>query len=112
MLPLTAVDYLLINAFYARQNARTPVVVGVVCVLLYLAVAVTVLSGLDYFFGLRRRMQQAQAGDAPALIRIETRAGHGAGKPTAKIIEDVTDEWAFLVKNLGMKPGDLEIAAP
>jgi prolyl oligopeptidase len=49
-------------------------------------------------------LQQAQNGDAPALIRIETRAGHGAGKPTAKVIEDVTDEWAFLVKNLGMKP--------
>jgi prolyl oligopeptidase len=48
-------------------------------------------------------LQQAQAGEAPVLIRIETRAGHGAGKPTAKIIEDVTDEWAFLVRNLGMK---------
>ncbi len=48
-------------------------------------------------------LQKGQAGDAPILIRIETRAGHGAGKPTAKIIEDVTDNWAFLVKNLGMK---------
>ena len=37
------------------------------------------------------------------LIRIETRAGHGAGKPTAKIIEEIADELAFLVKNLGMK---------
>ncbi len=35
-------------------------------------------------------------------LRIETRAGHGAGKPTAKIIEEVADEWAFLVKNLKM----------
>lgn len=43
-LPLTAVDYLLINAFYARQNARTPVLVGVVCVCIYLAVALS-LSG-------------------------------------------------------------------
>ncbi|HJT81164.1 MAG TPA: prolyl oligopeptidase family serine peptidase [Chthoniobacterales bacterium] len=48
-------------------------------------------------------LQKAQAGNAPVLIRIETRAGHGAGKPTAKVIEDVTDQWAFLVKNLGMK---------
>src|SRR5205814_5673424 len=47
-------------------------------------------------------LQQAQAGDAPVLIRIETRAGHGAGKPTVIVIEDVTDQWAFLVKNLGM----------
>ncbi|HEY0583708.1 MAG TPA: murein biosynthesis integral membrane protein MurJ, partial [Chloroflexota bacterium] len=44
MLPLTAVDYLLINAFYARQNARTPVVVGVVCVLIYLAVALSLIG--------------------------------------------------------------------
>ncbi|HEX8968548.1 MAG TPA: murein biosynthesis integral membrane protein MurJ [Chloroflexota bacterium] len=46
-LPLTAVDYLLINAFYARQNARTPVVVGVVCVFIYLAVALATVGGLQ-----------------------------------------------------------------
>jgi putative peptidoglycan lipid II flippase len=45
-LPLTAIDYLLINAFYARQNARTPVVVGVVCVLIYLAVALSLIGPL------------------------------------------------------------------
>jgi prolyl oligopeptidase len=48
-------------------------------------------------------MQAAQAGPAPILIRIETRAGHGAGKPTSKIIEETTDQWAFLAKSLGMK---------
>jgi prolyl oligopeptidase len=48
-------------------------------------------------------LQAAQAGPAPVLIRIETRAGHGAGKPTSKIIEETTDQWAFLVKSLGMK---------
>ncbi|MDQ6912182.1 MAG: prolyl oligopeptidase family serine peptidase [Verrucomicrobiota bacterium] len=48
-------------------------------------------------------LQAAQAGPAPVLIRIETRAGHGAGKPTSKVIEDVTDQLSFLVKNLGMK---------
>ncbi len=48
-------------------------------------------------------MQAAQAGTAPVLIRIETRAGHGGGKPTSKIIEETADEFAFLVKNLGMK---------
>jgi prolyl oligopeptidase len=37
------------------------------------------------------------------LIRIETKAGHGAGNPTAKIIEETADRWAFLVKELGMK---------
>ena len=40
------------------------------------------------------------------LIRIETRAGHGGGKPTSKRIAEVADQWAFLVKNLGIKlPG-------
>ena len=54
-------------------------------------------------FKFAARLQKAHAGDAPVLIRIETRAGHGAGKPTSKIIEEVADEWAFLVKSLGMK---------
>lgn len=48
-------------------------------------------------------LQAAQAGDAPVLARIETRAGHGAGKPTSKLIEEVADQWAFLVKNLAIK---------
>jgi prolyl oligopeptidase len=48
-------------------------------------------------------LQQAQAGGGPVLIRVETRAGHGAGKPSSKVIEEITDQWAFLVKNLGMK---------
>jgi prolyl oligopeptidase len=48
-------------------------------------------------------LQAAQTGRAPVLIRIETKAGHGAGKPTAKIIEEAADRWAFLVKVFGMK---------
>jgi len=47
-------------------------------------------------------MQAAQAGPAPILIRIETRAGHGAGTPISKQIELQADRWAFLVRNLGM----------
>ncbi|WP_199247142.1 prolyl oligopeptidase family protein [[Phormidium] sp. ETS-05] len=47
-------------------------------------------------------LQAAQAGDAPVLIRIETKAGHGAGKPTAKLIEEIADELAFLVRVLGL----------
>lgn len=49
-------------------------------------------------------LQAAQAGDAPILIRIETRAGHGAGKPVAKVIQESADRWAFLVKVLNMNP--------
>ena len=48
-------------------------------------------------------LQAAQAGPAPVLIRIETRAGHGAGKPTAKRIEESADKFAFLARNLGMR---------
>ncbi|HZH98658.1 MAG TPA: prolyl oligopeptidase family serine peptidase [Fimbriimonadaceae bacterium] len=48
-------------------------------------------------------MQEAQAGTAPVLIRIETRAGHGAGKPISKVIEEYSDVYAFLMKNLGME---------
>lgn len=43
-------------------------------------------------------LQAAHRGTAPVLIRIETKAGHGAGKPTAKIIEETADKWAFLVR--------------
>jgi len=45
-------------------------------------------------------LQAAQAGSAPILIRIETKAGHGAGKPTSKTIEEIADRWAFLIKTL------------
>ncbi|HZJ00073.1 MAG TPA: prolyl oligopeptidase family serine peptidase [Gemmatimonadaceae bacterium] len=48
-------------------------------------------------------LQAAQGGPAPVLIRIETNAGHGAGKPTTKRIEEAADRFAFLVRNLGMK---------
>ncbi len=48
-------------------------------------------------------LQEAQGGDAPVLIRIETRAGHGAGTPTDKAIEAYADRWAFLVDNLDMR---------
>jgi prolyl oligopeptidase len=41
-------------------------------------------------------LQAAHAGDRPVLIRIETKAGHGAGKPTAKVIEEAADKWAFV----------------
>ncbi len=48
-------------------------------------------------------LQAAQGGPAPALIRIETKAGHGGGKPIAKVIEETADKWAFLVRVLGIE---------
>jgi len=48
-------------------------------------------------------LQAAHSGDNPVLIRIETKAGHGAGKPTTKIIEEIADKFAFLVAILEVK---------
>ncbi len=48
-------------------------------------------------------MQAADLGDKPHLIRIETRAGHGSGKPIDKTIEETADLWAFAAKWTGMK---------
>ena len=55
-------------------------------------------------FKFAAKLQETQAGAAPTLIRIETKAGHGAGKPTTKLIEEAADKWAFLVRVLKMNP--------
>jgi prolyl oligopeptidase len=47
-------------------------------------------------------LQAAQAGRSPILIRIDTKAGHGGGKPTSKLIDEATDKWTFLVKELDL----------
>lgn len=57
-------------------------------------------------FKFAARLQECQGGPAPVLIRIETRAGHGAGKPTAMMIEEIADQWAFLAANLGLRLGN------
>lgn len=49
-------------------------------------------------------LQAANTGDAPKLIRIETNAGHGAGKPISKTIDEQTDMYAFVMYHMGMKP--------
>jgi prolyl oligopeptidase len=49
-------------------------------------------------------LQAAQACANPILVRIETKAGHGAGKPTTKQIDETADRFAFLVKELHMTP--------
>ncbi len=45
-------------------------------------------------------MQNAQAGDAPILLRVDLKSGHGGGKPISKVFDDYADTYAFLVKNL------------
>lgn len=49
-------------------------------------------------------LQENHVGDNPVLIRIETDAGHGAGTPTSKIIESISDRYAFAWYNMGIKP--------
>ena len=47
-------------------------------------------------------LQAAQSCNNPVLIRIETKAGHGAGKPTSMVIAEQADKWAFLLWNMGL----------
>jgi prolyl oligopeptidase len=56
----------------------------------------------SHSFKFAAALQAAQGGPAPTLIRIETKAGHGGGKPIAKVIEETADKWAFLVRVLGV----------
>ena len=51
-------------------------------------------------FKFAARLQAAHSGDTPVLIRIETNAGHGAGKPTSMIIDEQADKWAFLFNEI------------
>lgn len=50
------------------------------------------------------RLQQATASARPVLLRLESRAGHGAGKPLAKVLDELTDTWTFIWHELGLLP--------
>ena len=52
-------------------------------------------------FKFAARLQECAAGPAPALIRIDTKAGHGGGKPLAKVLEEQADIYSFILKNVG-----------
>ncbi|MDR1865950.1 MAG: prolyl oligopeptidase family serine peptidase [Bacteroidales bacterium] len=49
-------------------------------------------------------LQEKYKGERPMLIRIETKAGHGAGKPVSKAIEEAADTWSFVFHELGVVP--------
>jgi prolyl oligopeptidase len=59
-----------------------------------------VVPAHSYKFG--AALQEAQGGEAPILLRVDVRAGHGAGKPTAMLVEEEADKWAFLARVLGL----------
>ena len=54
-------------------------------------------------FKFAARLQECQAGKAPVLIRIESKAGHGGGKPLSKVMEETADIYGFIMYNMGMK---------
>lgn len=54
-------------------------------------------------FKFAARLQEYHKGEPPVLIRVETNAGHGAGKPTSKQIDEATDIWSFVMHQLGME---------
>ena len=53
-------------------------------------------------------LQAADTGDAPKLIRIDSKAGHGAGKPIAKVVDEYADIYSFIYENLGITPDTAE----
>ena len=55
-------------------------------------------------FKFASRLQESQTGPAPVLIRVETKAGHGAGRSTAQVIGEQTDKFSFMFQNMGLTP--------
>jgi len=55
-------------------------------------------------FKFAAELQKNHEGENPVLIRVDVKAGHGGGKPTAKIIEEYADVWSFMMYNLGVEP--------
>ncbi len=62
-------------------------------------------------FKFAARLQQAHVGDNPVLIRIETDAGHGAGKPISKVIEEQSDIWSFMLYETGVRSLSAPVAS-
>jgi prolyl oligopeptidase len=92
-------DFRTLRAYSPYHNIRSGVD--------YPAVLVTTADTDDrvvpgHSFKYAAALQAANTGPAPKLIRIETRAGHGSGKPTEKIIEEYADMWAFIAAHTGM----------
>jgi prolyl oligopeptidase len=48
------------------------------------------------------RLQAATSTDRPILLRLESRAGHGAGKPLSKVVDELSDSWTFVFSELGV----------
>jgi prolyl oligopeptidase len=55
-------------------------------------------------FKFASRLQESQKGPNPVLIRVETKAGHGAGRSTAQVISEATDKMSFMFQNMNVTP--------
>ena len=97
--PAVEADWRALRAYSPYHNIKSGVD--------YPAVLVTTADTDDrvvpgHSFKYTAALQAAKLGNKPHIIRIETRAGHGSGKPTDKIIDETADEWAFIAKWTGM----------
>jgi len=97
--PAVEADFKVLRRYSPYHNIRKGV--------RYPAILVTTADTDDrvvpgHSFKYAAALQAADLGDAPRIIRIETRAGHGSGKPTDKIIDEAADQWAFIAKWTGM----------
>jgi prolyl oligopeptidase len=54
------------------------------------------------------RLQASTSSERPILLRLESRAGHGAGKPLSKVLEEMTDTWTFVFSELGVEFPEIE----
>jgi prolyl oligopeptidase len=100
--PDVKADFQILRAYSPLHNIRSGTQ--------YPAILVTTADTDDrvvpgHSFKYTATLQAARLGDKPHLIRIETRAGHGSGKPTDKIIEEAADQWAFIARWTGMTTG-------
>ncbi len=99
--PKVAADWRVLRSYSPLHNIRSGAA--------YPAILVTTADTDDrvvpgHSFKYAAALQAAAIGDKPHLIRIETRAGHGSGKPTDKIIDEAADLWAFAAKWTGLTP--------
>lgn len=100
--PSDAADFAVLRGYSPYHNVRGGAD--------YPAILVTTADTDDrvvpgHSFKYAAAVQAAAVGDKPHLIRIETRAGHGSGKPTDKVIEEAADLWAFAAKWTGLALG-------
>ncbi|NND95450.1 MAG: S9 family peptidase, partial [Flavobacteriales bacterium] len=59
-------------------------------------------------FKFAARLQECHVGDDPVIIRIDVNAGHGAGKPTGMVLDELADKWAFMFDNMGLTYKDIQ----